>query len=101
MPITPKLLTRGRSRRYKIEAAKDQEEKEIEEMRNYKFKATELNPKILEKKGMYGVKSVPVSSTTEPKPFMFEIEQRIFNRTSKDTTLMEEDTATQNKSKVT
>lgn len=89
MPVTPKLLTRGRSRRYKVESAQELEDKIVEEMHNYRFKAKALNPKIIEKNGMYGVKSVPASDCTELKPFQFEIEQRISNRTLKDSTIEE------------
>ena len=47
---------------------------------SYQFKATELNPKILERKGLYGVKEAPVAPNTEQDPFNFRIEQRIKER---------------------
>jgi Cell cycle regulated microtubule associated protein. len=49
----------------------------------YKFKATEFDPRIVEKQGMFGVKKIPEVSKTEIKPFRFEIEARIEQRKQK------------------
>ena len=43
---------------------------------SYQFKATEFNPKIVEKGGMYGVKQMPDVQTTQVKPFHFESDSR-------------------------
>jgi len=101
VPITPKLHTRGRTRSNKVESRNDQEEKVLEEMKNFRFKASELNPKIIAKKGMYGVKSIPSCTATQPKPFDFEIEQRISKRPGREATIVEEDTSQKTVSKTT
>ena len=75
------------NKNFMIQSAKDIE-KIVEEMKSYQFKATdELNSKIIEKKGMYGVKHVPPLSSTEQKPFSFKMEQRISHWKSNDSNL--------------
>lgn len=51
---------------------------------SYQFKATEFNPKIVEMQGMYGVKQVPEASTTQVKPFHFELDSRTDHRKQKE-----------------
>ena len=50
-----------------------------------RFKAREVNEKIVEMNGLYGVKGIPSPSPTEVKPFHFQLEQRMeYRRKSKD-----------------
>ena len=58
-------------------------------LQRYQFKATEFDRKIIDKKGMYGVKKIPESSTTEAVPFRFEIDARLEQRKRKTETQTE------------
>ncbi|XP_065676246.1 targeting protein for Xklp2 homolog isoform X2 [Hydra vulgaris] len=83
-PKTPNLATKTRTRPVTAISRQEMEEKEAEEISNYHFKATEFNPKIIEKGGFYGVKQIPEAHTTKPKPFNFLIENRIEQRKQKE-----------------
>ncbi|XP_057292042.1 targeting protein for Xklp2-A-like [Hydractinia symbiolongicarpus] len=84
VPKTPLLMTRTRSRPANVESAEEREIKEAESVKSYQFKATEFNPKIVEMQGMYGVKQVPEASTTQVKPFHFELDSRTDHRKQKE-----------------
>jgi len=74
---TPNLSTKTRSRPVTAPSKDDLEEKQVEEMKNYQFKATAFNPKILEKGGMYGVKNKSEKPTTVQEPFHFKTDSRV------------------------
>lgn len=81
-PQTPVLQTKQRTRPVTCKSAADQEAEELEKLQQYKFKARELDPRILEG-GPILPKKPPVKPPTQPVGFDLEIEKRIQERESK------------------
>ncbi|KAM8775985.1 targeting protein for Xklp2 isoform 1-T3 [Rhynchonycteris naso] len=81
-PQTPILLTKQRARPVTCKSTADQEAEELAMQQQYKFKAQELDPRILEG-GPVLPKKPPVKPPTEPIGFDLEIEKRIQQRESK------------------
>ncbi|XP_045385443.1 targeting protein for Xklp2 isoform X2 [Lemur catta] len=81
-PQTPILQTKQRARPVTCKSAAEQEAEELEKLQQYKFKARELDPRILEG-GPILPKKPPVKPPTQPIGFDLEIEKRIQDRESK------------------
>nr|XP_058894783.1 targeting protein for Xklp2 isoform X4 [Kogia breviceps] len=81
-PQTPVLQTKQRARPVTCKSAAEQEAEELEKLQQYKFKAQELDPRILEG-GPILPKKPPVKPSTQPIGFDLEIEKRIQERESK------------------
>ncbi|KAL4680692.1 hypothetical protein H8959_022633 [Pygathrix nigripes] len=81
-PQTPVLQTKHRARPVTCKSAAELEAEEFEKLQQYKFKARELDPRILEG-GPILPKKPPVKPPTEPIGFDLEIEKRIQERESK------------------
>ncbi|XP_062445454.1 targeting protein for Xklp2 isoform X3 [Rhea pennata] len=81
-PKTPVLQTKQRFRPATCKSAAELEAEEIEKIQQYKFRARELDPKILEG-GPILPKKPPVKELTQPIGFELEIEKRIQERESK------------------
>ncbi|XP_069351549.1 targeting protein for Xklp2 isoform X1 [Eulemur rufifrons] len=81
-PQTPVLQTKQRTRPVTYKSAAEQEAEELEKLQQYKFKARELDPRILEG-GPILPKKPPVKPPTQPIGFDLEIEKRIQDRESK------------------
>ncbi|XP_046842645.1 targeting protein for Xklp2-like isoform X2 [Xenia sp. Carnegie-2017] len=95
VPKTPNLSTKTRSRPVGSDVLswQEQEEKEVEKMKNYTFKAKPFDRRIVECDGMYGipVKYHEAIAPTKPEPFSFESDERQLKRKEKSST--EETTA--------
>uniref|UniRef100_A0A8B9SMA4 TPX2 microtubule nucleation factor n=1 Tax=Anas platyrhynchos TaxID=8839 RepID=A0A8B9SMA4_ANAPL len=81
-PKTPLLQTKHRFRPVTCKSAAELEAEELEKIQQYKFKARELDHKILES-GPVLPKKPPVKELTQPVGFDLEIEKRIQERESK------------------
>ncbi|XP_009435296.2 targeting protein for Xklp2 isoform X2 [Pan troglodytes] len=81
-PQTPVLQTKHRARPVTCKSTAELEAEELEKLQQYKFKARELDPRILEG-GPILPKKPPVKPPTEPIGFDLEIEKRIQERESK------------------
>ncbi|XP_077785581.1 targeting protein for Xklp2 isoform X1 [Podarcis muralis] len=81
-PKTPRLETKTRQRPVKCKSTAELEAEEIEKLQQYRFKAQELNPRILEGTPVLP-KKPPVKEPTKPVGFDLEIEKRIQERESK------------------
>ncbi|XP_037667879.1 targeting protein for Xklp2 isoform X2 [Choloepus didactylus] len=81
-PQTPKLQTKHRARPVTCKSAADQEAEELEKLQQYKFKAREIDPRILEG-GPILPKKPAVKPPTQPVGFDLEIEKRIQERESR------------------
>uniref|UniRef100_A0A8B9CTT3 TPX2 microtubule nucleation factor n=1 Tax=Anser brachyrhynchus TaxID=132585 RepID=A0A8B9CTT3_9AVES len=81
-PKTPLLQTKHRFRPVTCKSAVELEAEEIEKIQQYKFKARELDHKILEG-GPVLPKKPPAKELTQPVGFDLEIEKRIQERESK------------------
>nr|XP_056700904.1 targeting protein for Xklp2 [Euleptes europaea] len=81
-PKTPRLETKSRLRPVTCKSAAELEAEELAALQQYKFKAQELNPRILEA-GPILPKKPPVKESTKPIGFDLEIEKRIQERESK------------------
>nr|XP_031543847.1 targeting protein for Xklp2 [Vicugna pacos] len=81
-PQTPILQTKQRARPVTCKSAADLEAEELEKLHQYKFKAQELDPRILEG-GPILPKKPPVKPPTQPIGFDLEIEKRIQERESR------------------
>ncbi|XP_026881617.2 targeting protein for Xklp2 isoform X1 [Electrophorus electricus] len=79
-PHTPQLLTRQRSRPAIVKSAAEIEAEELEKMQQFKFKALELNRKILE--GALAPKKPAPKEVTQPQGFQLEVEKRLHDRHS-------------------
>ncbi|XP_049319183.1 targeting protein for Xklp2 isoform X2 [Astyanax mexicanus] len=77
-PHTPQLLTRQRSRPVMVKSAAEIEAEELEKMQQFKFKALELNRKILE--GVVAPKKPAPKEATRPEGFQLEVEKRLQDR---------------------
>ncbi|XP_010213780.1 PREDICTED: targeting protein for Xklp2 [Tinamus guttatus] len=81
-PKTPVLQTKHRFRPATCKSSAELEAEELEKMQQYKFRARELDPKILEG-GPILPKKPTVKELTQPVGFDLEIEKRIQERESK------------------
>ncbi|XP_051515310.1 targeting protein for Xklp2-like isoform X3 [Myxocyprinus asiaticus] len=77
-PKTPQLMTRQRSRPTLVKSTAEIEAEEAEKLQQFKFKALELNRKILE--GALVPKKPTVKEVTRPEGFQLEIEKRLQER---------------------
>ncbi|KAF3696422.1 Targeting protein for Xklp2-B [Channa argus] len=77
-PHTPKLMTRQRSRPPAVKSSAELEAEEVEKIQKFKFKALELNKKILE--SAEDVKKPAVKEPTVPEGFELQIEKRLQDR---------------------
>ncbi|KAJ6655887.1 hypothetical protein lerEdw1_004657 [Lerista edwardsae] len=80
-PRTPHLETKSRLRPITCKSAEELEAEEIGRLQQYKFKAQELNPRILEG-GPVLPKKPPVKEPTKPVGFDLETEKRNQERES-------------------
>ncbi|XP_070796375.1 targeting protein for Xklp2 isoform X1 [Pituophis catenifer annectens] len=81
-PKTPRLETRSRLRPTTCKSAAELEDEEIAKLQQYRFKAQELNHRILEG-GPLLPKKPQVKELTKPIGFNLEIEKRIQERETK------------------
>lgn len=81
-PQTPVLQTKYRARPVTCKSTAEQEAEELEKLQQYKFKAREVDSRILEG-GPILPKRPPVKPPTQPIGFDLEIEKRIQERESK------------------
>ncbi|NXA03585.1 TPX2 protein, partial [Sapayoa aenigma] len=79
---TPVLRTKHRLRPVTCKTAAELEAEEIERIQQYKFKARELNHKVLEGRPVLP-KKPPVKELTQPIGFELETEKRVQERESK------------------
>ncbi|XP_067303313.1 targeting protein for Xklp2 isoform X2 [Pseudorasbora parva] len=77
-PKTPQLMTRQRHRPTMVKSTAEIEAEEVEKLQQFKFKALELNRKILE--GALIPKKPVSKEVTRPEGFQLEIEKRIQER---------------------
>lgn len=82
VPKTPCLLTKNRSRPTTVMSTAEVEEEEIARLKEYKFRANPINPKIFNKNGLYGVPKRPVDqvSTTVPETPHLATKERMESR---------------------
>eukprot|EP00731_Ephydatia_muelleri_P027025 Em0018g1125a len=85
VPKTPCLLTKNRSRPTTVMSTAEVEEEEIAKLKEYKFRANPINPKIFNKNGLYGVPKRPVDqvSTTVPESPHLATKERMESRKRK------------------
>ncbi|XP_038606251.1 targeting protein for Xklp2 isoform X2 [Tachyglossus aculeatus] len=91
-PRTPSFQTKGRLRPPTCKSAAQLEAEELEKLQQYKFKAREVDPRILEG-GPILPKKPPVKPPTQPVGFDLEIERRIQEREGKKPAEEEEEEA--------
>ncbi|KAL4630672.1 targeting protein for Xklp2 isoform X1 [Arapaima gigas] len=77
-PHTPQLMTRQRGRPVTVKSRAEIEAEELEQIQQFKFKAVELNRKILE--GALVPKKPPPRETTQPEDFQLETNRRLQER---------------------
>ncbi|XP_051282337.1 targeting protein for Xklp2 isoform X1 [Dicentrarchus labrax] len=77
-PHTPHLMTLKRSRPPTVKSSADLEAEEVDKLHKFKFKALELNRKILE--SVEGLKKPAVKEPTVPEGFELQIEKRLQER---------------------
>ncbi|KAM6982044.1 targeting protein for Xklp2 [Tautogolabrus adspersus] len=77
-PHTPHLMTNQRSRPPTAKSSAELEAEEVEKLNKFKFKALELNRKILD--GVEGLKKPSVKEPTVPEGFELQIEKRLQER---------------------
>uniref|UniRef100_A0A3B4T9X9 TPX2 microtubule nucleation factor n=1 Tax=Seriola dumerili TaxID=41447 RepID=A0A3B4T9X9_SERDU len=77
-PHTPHLMTRQRSRPPTVKSSADLEAEEVDKLNKFKFKALELNRKILE--NVQDLKKPAVKEPTVPEGFELQIEKRLQGR---------------------
>ncbi|XP_056096039.1 targeting protein for Xklp2 isoform X1 [Rhinichthys klamathensis goyatoka] len=77
-PKTPQLMTRQRHRPTMVKSSAEIEAEETEKLQQFKFKALELNRKILE--GALVPKKPANKGVTKPEGFQLEIEKRLQER---------------------
>ncbi|XP_063281707.1 targeting protein for Xklp2 isoform X2 [Pelobates fuscus] len=87
-PKTPLLQTKQRLRPVTCKSAVEIEEEEIQKCQQYKFKAQEVDSRILEGGPML-LKKPPVKESTKAIGFDLEIEKRIQQREKKEETEVE------------
>ncbi|XP_057219438.1 targeting protein for Xklp2 isoform X2 [Triplophysa rosa] len=79
-PKTPQLMTRHRHRPTMVKSTAEIEAEETEKLQQFKFKALELNRKILQEAVV--PKKPAVKENTRPEGFELEIEKRLQERQS-------------------
>lgn len=79
VPKTPNLATKSRARSIDVQSQAEKEEMELKQIKENKFKALPLNPKIFENPKL-GVKPVAPKASTKPEPFDLEIDRRVQQR---------------------
>ncbi|XP_056588607.1 targeting protein for Xklp2 isoform X2 [Triplophysa dalaica] len=77
-PKTPQLMTRLRHRPTTVKSTAELEDEEAEKLQQFKFKALELNRKILQEPVV--PKKPAVKESTRPEVFQLEIEKRLQER---------------------
>ncbi|XP_010873916.2 targeting protein for Xklp2 isoform X2 [Esox lucius] len=77
-PHTPQLMTRQRSRPVSVKSSAELEDEEIQKLQQFKFKALELNRKILE--GALNPKKPAVKEPTRPEGFHLHMDKRLAER---------------------
>lgn len=77
-PKTPQLMTRQRHRPTTMKSTAEIEAEEAEKLRQFKFRALELNRKILQEAIV--PKKPAVKEATRPEGFQLEIEKRLHER---------------------
>ncbi|KAL1021337.1 hypothetical protein UPYG_G00011940 [Umbra pygmaea] len=77
-PHTPQLMTRQRTRPTLVKSSAELEEEEFQKLQQFKFKALELNRKILE--GAMNPKKPAVKEPTRPEGFNLHMEKRLAER---------------------
>ncbi|XP_062247867.1 targeting protein for Xklp2-like isoform X2 [Platichthys flesus] len=77
-PHTPHLITRQRSRPTTLKSSAELEAEEVDQLHKFKFKALELNKKLLE--GAEHLKKPAVKEPTVPEGFELQIEKRLQER---------------------
>ncbi|XP_034029032.1 targeting protein for Xklp2 [Thalassophryne amazonica] len=82
-PHTPNLVTQQRSRSTTVKSSSDLEAEEAEQLHKFRFKALELNRKILE--GTESLKKPAVKQPTVPEGFELQIEKRLQERQATST----------------
>ncbi|KAG8002948.1 Targeting protein for Xklp2-B [Nibea albiflora] len=75
---TPHLMTNHRSRPPTVKSSAELEAEEVDRLHKFKFKAQELNRKILE--NVEGLKKPAVKGPTVPEGFELQIEKRLQGR---------------------
>ncbi|KAG7239815.1 hypothetical protein INR49_028343 [Caranx melampygus] len=78
MPHSPNLMTRQRSRPPAVKSSAELEAEEVENLQKFKFKAQELNKKILEHPE--DLKRPAVKEPTVPAGFELQVEKRLQER---------------------
>ncbi|XP_022108110.1 targeting protein for Xklp2 homolog [Acanthaster planci] len=78
-PMTPALESRNRRRPVTAISQAQREEQEVAEMKNYKFKARPVDPRVMSNIGI-GVKTTSHKEPTKPVGFDLEIEKRLQER---------------------
>ncbi|XP_071204479.1 targeting protein for Xklp2-B-like isoform X3 [Salvelinus alpinus] len=73
-PHTPQLMTRQRSRPTAVKSSAELEAEELQKLQQFKFKALELNRKILE--GALNPKKPTVKESTHPEVFHMHMDRR-------------------------
>ncbi|XP_029579233.1 targeting protein for Xklp2 isoform X5 [Salmo trutta] len=77
-PHTPQLMTRQRSRPTVVKSSAELEDEELQKLQQFKFKALELNRKILE--GALNPKKPTVKKSTHPEVFHMHMDKRLAER---------------------
>ncbi|KAK6307890.1 hypothetical protein J4Q44_G00211610 [Coregonus suidteri] len=77
-PHTPQLMTRQRSRPTAVKSCAELEAEELQKLQQFKFKALELNRKILE--GALNPKKPTVKEPTRPEGFNLHMDKRLADR---------------------
>ncbi|XP_069382283.1 targeting protein for Xklp2-B-like isoform X1 [Paralichthys olivaceus] len=77
-PHTPHLMTRQRSRPTTVKSSAELEAEEVDKLHKFKFKALELNRKLLE--NAEHLKKPAVKEPTVPEGFQLQIEKRLQDR---------------------
>ncbi|AWP09167.1 putative targeting protein for Xklp2-like [Scophthalmus maximus] len=77
-PHTPQLMTRQRARPPTVKSSADLEDEEVDKLHKFKFKALELNRKILQ--SAEELKKPAVKEPTVPEGFALQIEKRLQGR---------------------
>eukprot|EP00063_Salmo_salar_P015783 XP_013990618.1 PREDICTED: targeting protein for Xklp2 isoform X3 [Salmo salar] len=77
-PHTPQLMTRQRSRPTVVKSSAELEAEELQKLQQFKFKALELNRKILE--GALNPKKPTVKESTHPEVFHMHMDRRLAER---------------------
>nr|E2RYF8.1 RecName: Full=Targeting protein for Xklp2 homolog; Short=TPX2 homolog; AltName: Full=Microtubule-associated protein TPX2 homolog [Patiria pectinifera]BAJ24842.1 microtubule-associated protein homolog-like [Patiria pectinifera] len=78
-PMTPALESRNRHRPVTAISQAQREEQELADMKNYKFKARPVDPRVMSNIAV-GVKTVHHKEPTKPIGFDLEIEKRLLER---------------------